>query len=70
MTTNISTFTYKGQDIEILYYKNKISYVFEIDGRRFGNAVNVEGKKATDIINASFALILNFIETYDKASAE
>ncbi len=66
--TNISTFTHNGHDIEIMFHKGKISYTFEIGERRFGNAVKVEGKKAMDYINASFALILNYYETYAKAT--
>ncbi len=66
--TTVSTFTHNEQDIEIMYHKGKISYIFEVKGRRFGNAVKVEGKKHTDFINACFALILNYHETYAKAT--
>ncbi len=65
--TTVSTFTHNGHDIELMYHKGKISYVFEVNGRRFGNAVNVEGTKHRDFINACFALILNYHETYAKA---
>jgi hypothetical protein len=70
MATNISTFTYKGQDLELLYHKGKISYVFEIGDKRYGNAVKVAGKGSQHIIDASFALIINFIETYEAAKAK
>lgn len=62
----ISTFSYKGQDIELLYAKGKISYVFDIGGKRYGNSVKVEGRKHQDIVNAAFALSINFIETYER----
>lgn len=65
--TQISTFTHNGQDIEVLYHKGKISYVFEVKGKRYGNAVKVDGKKKLDVVNAAFALIINYLETYAKA---
>ncbi len=64
--TRISTFTYDGQDIEVLYHKGKISYIFDIGGKRYGNAVKVDGRKNLDLINACIALIINFMETYAK----
>lgn len=66
--TTVSTFTHNGQDIEVMYHKGKISYVFEVGGRRFGNAVKVDSRKHLDFINATFALIINYLETYDKAT--
>ncbi len=63
--TYISTFSYKGQDIDVLYTKGSISYVFEIAGKRYGNAVKAEGKSIRDIMNATAALVLNFIEQYE-----
>jgi len=65
--TQISTFTHNGQDIEVLYHKGKISYVFELKGKRYGNAVKVQGRKKLDVVNAAFALIINYLETYDAA---
>lgn len=67
-TTNISTFTHNGQDIEVLYHKGKISYVFDIGGKRYGNAVKVEGRTKQDVVNAAFALIINYLETHDRAN--
>ncbi len=61
----ISTFSYKGQDFDVLVNKNKISYIFELYGERYGNAVEVKGRKKQDIVNAAMSLLLNFIETYD-----
>jgi hypothetical protein len=63
--TYISTFTYKGQDIDVLYVKGNLSYVYEIKGKRYGNAVKAEGKSIRDIMNATAALVLNFIEQYE-----
>ena len=63
--TNVSTFTYKDQDVEILYANGKVSYVFNIGDKRYGNAVKVAGRKSQNLIEASFALIINFIETYE-----
>ncbi len=66
MKTYISTFTYKEQDIDILYVKGNLSYVFEIKGKRYGNAVKCQGKSIRDIMNATAALVLSFIEQYEK----
>lgn len=65
--TRISTFTFKGQDVDILYHNGKISFIFETKGKRFGNAVKVESRKTKDIIDAVFALLLNFAETLESA---
>lgn len=65
--TKISTFTHNGQDIEVMYHKGKISYVFEIAGRRYGNAVAVKSTKAMDIVDASFNLLINYFETNEAA---
>ena len=62
--TNIQTFTYNGQDVEVIYHRGEIKYVFEVGDKRYGNAVKVGGKKTPhDIVAASFALIINFLET-------
>ncbi len=45
----------------------KISYIFEIKGKRFGNAVKVDGRKKLDLVNAVFALLLNYLETRESA---
>ena len=63
----IHTFTHKGQDIEVMYQKGKISYVFEVRGTRYGNAVKVEGRKTLGIITAVFALLINYLETKEMA---
>lgn len=70
MKTYISTFSYKGQDIDVLYAKGNISYVFEIKGKRYGNAVKAEGRSVRDIMNATACLIINFVEQYEKVSHE
>lgn len=64
---NISTHTYDGLDIEISYLKGKLTYTFELDGKKYGNAVVPRGKKVQDIVDASFQLFTNAIETYEAA---
>lgn len=46
--------------------KGKISYVFDLNEKRYGNSVKIAGKKQKDVVDASFALILNYLETHDK----
>ncbi len=66
MAINISTFQHQGQDIEVMLAKGKISYVFDYKGKHYGNSVKIAGKKTQDVVDASFALILNYLETYAK----
>ena len=68
MAIKVSTFTHKDQDIEVLFDRGKISYVFEIGDKRYGNAVKVDGRKRKDIVDAVFALIINYLETYEAAT--
>jgi len=63
--TYISQFMYKDQNFDVLYSASQISYVFEREGKRYGNAVKVEGKTIRDVMNASICLVVNLIETYD-----
>lgn len=63
MRTYISEFTHKGQDIQILYTKDNLSYIFEVKGKRYGGAVKAEGKSVRDIMNATAALFINYLET-------
>lgn len=65
--TNISQFSHNGQDIEVLLNRGKVSYVFDIGGKRYGNAVKIAGRKKQDIVDACFALIINYLETYEAA---
>ncbi len=50
-----------------MFHKGKISYVFEVRGKRYGNAVKVQGRTALDYVQASFNLIINYLETKDAA---
>lgn len=61
--TKVFTFTHKGQDIDVLYNKGKIAYTFEIAGKKYGGAVKVEGRSHEALINATFALLINYLET-------
>lgn len=64
--TYISQFDYKGNTVDVLYANGQLSYVFEIKGKRYGNAVKSQGKSIRDIMNASAALVINYVETLDK----
>ena len=61
--TKISQFSYKGQDIDVLYNKGKLSYIFEAKGKRFGNAVKMDSRKIEDIMAATMCLLINYLET-------
>lgn len=62
----LSTFTYKDQDFDVLVHKNKISYIFQVGNERYGNAVEVKGRTKRDVVDAAFNLLINFIESYEK----
>lgn len=51
-----------------MYANKSISYVFEIRGKRYGNAVKTQGKSIRDVMNATACLIIGFIEQYDKVN--
>jgi len=65
MTTKISQFSYKEQDIDVLFNNGKLSYIFERKGKRFGNMVKVDGRDTLSVIQACIALVLNCIETLE-----
>lgn len=64
--TYISQFEYKGQTVDLLYANGQISYVFEYKGQRYGNAVKSQGKSIRDVMNATAALVINYVQTVDK----
>lgn len=66
--TYISQFDYKGQTVDLLYANGQISYVFEIKGKRYGNAVKAQGKSIRDVMNATAALVINYVETLEKVN--
>ena len=63
----VFTFTLDGQDIEFTLNKGKIAYVFEVNNRRYGNAVKIESRPQEAIMTATLNLIINYLETYAKA---
>lgn len=61
----ISTFTFRGVDIDLMFQKRKLAYTLEIDGKRYGNAVDVKSRKTEDLVNATFLLLTNAVDTLD-----
>jgi hypothetical protein len=66
MRTYISQFEYKGEAVDLLYASGQISYVFERKGKRYGNAVKAQGKGIRDIMNATAALVINYVATLEE----
>lgn len=62
---NISTFTYKGQDIDVTYRNSYLAYSFEKDGNAYGLKVKVTKRGVLDIASVTFQLILNAVETLE-----
>jgi len=65
--TRISEFTLQGQDFQVLFDHGQLSYVFEINGNRYGNAVKVDTRKTRDVVDACVCLLNNLIETREAA---
>lgn len=65
--TKISQFTYRGQDLDVLYDHGSLSYIFEMKGKRFGNKVKMDGRSIEDIMSATMCLLINFLETKEAA---
>jgi len=63
----ISTFTHNGQDIEFMLNRGSIAYTFDIGDKRYGNKVKIAGRTKKDVVDASIALIINYLSTYEAA---
>lgn len=62
----ISTFTFKGRDIDMMYNKGALAYSFTQDGNTYGISVKLQSKSVLSIASAVFQLITNAIETIDQ----
>ena len=62
----ISTFTYKGQDIEVTLMNGFLAYSFNYEGKDYGAKLKLPSKKTKDVVDHSFGLLLNAIETYEQ----
>lgn len=62
----ISTFTYKGEDFDVMYNNWSLSYTFDVKGKRYGNAVKLEDKSIQGIMNGTMCLLLNLLDTKEK----
>lgn len=62
----ISTFTYKGQDIEVTLNNGFLAYTLSFDGKEYGAKVKLPSRKTKDVVDHTFNLLLNAIETYEQ----
>jgi len=60
----LSTFTFQGQDFDVLVNKGEISYIFEINGKRYGNKLRPKSRSTRDLTDALLNLLINFMDTY------
>lgn len=70
MNNQISTFTLKERDIDVTFRNGKLAYTFQHAGKNYGGAVNLDSKKQIDIINATFLLLINALETIEALNNE
>ena len=66
----ISTFTLKDRDIDVTLRNKKLSYTFQHGGNNYGGAVVLESTKQMDVVNATFLLLINALETIEAISNE
>ena len=64
-TMKISTFTFRGKDIEMTYSKKNLAYTFEHDGNHYGYKIQLTGRSVMDVASATFLLLQNAIESMD-----
>lgn len=62
----ISTFTYKGQDIEVTLNNGFLAYALSYNGQSYGAKVKLPSRKTKDVVDHTFNLLLNAIETYEQ----
>ena len=67
---NISQFTYKDVTIDVTFNNGFLSYAFEYEGQPFGYKTKLASRKVMDVVNTTFVLILNAIETYENLLAK
>lgn len=65
VVNNISQFTYKEVDVNLIFRNGMIGYTFEKDGKTFGQKVKPESKSVHDVMSATFLIVQNFIETLE-----
>lgn len=61
----ISVFTLKGQDIEVMYRNGNIAYVFERDGKTYGHKVELKSRSITNVMSVTFLLLQNALDTLE-----
>ena len=61
----ISTYTFRDQEVNLLYRNGKLGYTFEVDGKTFGNKVELPSKSIHDVASAAFLLFTTFSDTLD-----
>lgn len=62
----INIITYKDQDIELTLEKCKLTWLMEIKGQQFGNAVELKSKKSDELVGAVASIVSNAILTYEE----
>ncbi len=61
----ISQFTFKDVDVNLVFRNEMIGYTFEKDGKTYGQKVKPKDKSAQAIASATFLVLLNFVETLE-----
>jgi hypothetical protein len=66
----ISTFTFEGKDIDVMYSKGNIAYTFECEGKQYGSKLELKSKSIIDIVSTTWLLLQNAQETVKALSNE
>lgn len=64
-TMKISTFNYRGKDIDLTYGNKNLAYTFEHEGKSYGFKVELKKRDVMTVASATFLLVQNAIETMD-----
>jgi hypothetical protein len=54
-----------GLDIDLMFDKGKLAYVFTFEEKTYGNAVKLPSRKVSDVAAVSLALFTNALETFE-----
>lgn len=64
--TPFSRIDYKDISIDFLKQKGKLGYTFQYEGRNYGNKVEVDKKSEKALVEATVALFINAINSYEE----
>jgi len=65
-TKEFSRIDYKDISIDFLEDNGAIGFTFQYEGRNYGNKVIIKTRKRKELVEATVALFINAISTYEE----